>query len=159
VEEPTITPAEPTATLPPFPTATPVVFGTPDVTQTEASSSLYIPREETLVYRQHPGGCDGIYLAGSITDFNANPVMLMKVRAEGVLDGQLIFQEVLSGSSLAYGESGWEIKLSDELIASTGTITVALYPQGGWNPISEVVEIETFELCSLNLIVVDFIQE
>ena len=56
-------------------------------------------------------------------------------------------------------ESGWEIKLSDVLSASTGTVTVALYPQGGWNPISEAVEIDTFELCSQNLIVVDFIQE
>jgi hypothetical protein len=118
-----------------------------------------VPREETPVYRQHPNGCDGIYLAGSITDFNLNPVMLMKVRAEGILDGQLVFKEVLSGSSPAFGESGWEIKLSDVLTASTGTVTVALYPQGGWNPISEVVEIDTFELCSQNLIVVDFIQE
>ncbi len=100
-----------------------------------------------------------MYIAGNITDIDDNPVMLMTVRASGTLGGEEILIEALSGSNTDYTVSGWEIKLSDSLIASTGEITVALYRQGGWEPISEEVRIDTFNDCSRNLIVVNFVQE
>lgn len=153
----TLTPA-PAATLPPFPTATPVVINTLSPTLTNeplkfaahAGSPSYLP---------YSGGCTGMYIAGNITDIDDNPVMLMTVRASGTLGGEDILIEALSGSNTNYTVSGWEIKLLDSLIASTGEITVALYGQGGWEPISEEVRIDTFNDCSRNLIVVNFVQE
>ena len=100
-----------------------------------------------------------MYIAGNITDIDHNPVMLMTVRAVGNLNGEEIFIEVLSGSNTDYTISGWEIKLSDTLVTSTGSITLSLYQQGGWEPISEEVLLDTYNDCSRNLVVVNFIQE
>ena len=159
VPPPSETPqAEPAATLPAFPTATSVVINTPEPTLT-TSPLKFVAQDGTPSYLPYSGGCSGLYIAGNITDIDDNPVMLMTVRASGTLGSEDILIEALSGSNTDYTVSGWEIKLSDTLIASTGTITVALYEQGGWDPISEEVAIDTFNDCSRNLIVVNFIQE
>ena len=153
----TLTPA-PAATLPPFPTATPVVINTLSPTLTNEPRK-FAAHEGSPSYLPYSGGCTGMYIAGNITDIDDNPVMLMTVRASGTLGGEDILIEALSGSNTNYTVSGWEIKLSDSLIASTGEITVALYRQGGWEPISEEVRIDTFNDCSRNLIVGNFVQE
>lgn len=153
----TLTPAT-AATLPPFPTATPVVINTLSPTLTDAPRK-FAAHEGSPSYLPYSGGCTGLYIAGNITDIDDNPVMLMTVRASGTLGGKDILIEVLSGSNTNYTVSGWEIKLSDSLIASSGEIIVALYRQGGWEPISEELRIDTFNDCSRNLIVVNFIQE
>ena len=150
--------AAPAATLPSFPTATPVVINTLSPTLTDEPRK-FAAHEGTPSYLPYSGGCTGLYIAGNITDIDNNPVMLMTVRASGTLGGENILIEALSGTNTNYTVSGWEIKLSDSLIASTGEITVALYRQGGWEPISEEVRIDTFNDCSRNLIVVNFIQE
>jgi hypothetical protein len=157
---PTATPIPlPTETPIPFPTATPVVINTPADTPTSEPISKFVAQEGTPSYLPHSGGCSGLYIAGNITDIDHNPVMLMTVRAEGTLGDEAIFIEVLSGSNTDYTVSGWEIKLSDSLIASTGEITLSLYLQGGWEPVSEEVLVDTFNDCSRNLAVVNFIQE
>ncbi len=157
--EPTTTPtAAPAVTLPPFPTATPVVINTLSPTLTNEPNK-FAAQDGTPSYLPYSGGCTGLYLAGNITDLDDNPVMLMTVRASGTLGGEDILIEALSGSNTDYTVSGWEIKLSDTMVASTGEIIVALYRQGGWEPISEEVRIDTFNDCSRNLIVVNFIQE
>ena len=150
--------SEPAATLPSFPTATSVVINTLAPTLT-ADPLKFAAQDGTPAYLPYSGGCTGLYVAGNITDVNDNPVMLMTVRASGTLGGEDILIEALSGSNSNYTVSGWEIKLSESLIASTGTITIALYKQGGWEPISEEVMIDTFNDCSQNLIVVNFVQE
>jgi hypothetical protein len=83
----------------------------------------------------------------------------MTVRATGAIGEQNINIEVLSGSNTNYSESGWEIKLSDQLISTSGTITVGLYAQGAIDPISDLVEINTFNDCARNLAVVNFVQD
>lgn len=156
---PTYTPTPgPAATLPSFPTATPVVINTLSPTLTDEPRK-FVAQEGTPSYLPYSGGCTGLYIAGNITDIDDNPVMLMTVRASGTLGGEDFLIEALSGSNADYTVSGWEIKLSDTLLASTGEITVALYRQGGWEPISEEVQIDTFNDCSRNLIVVNFVQE
>ena len=157
---PTETPLPlPTSTPIPFPTATPVVINTPVDTPTIEPVRKFTAQEGTPSYLPYAGGCSGLYIAGNITDINHNPVILMTVRAVGSLGGKEIFIEVLSGSNTDYTLSGWEIKLSDSLIASTGAITLSLYEQGGWEPISEEILVDTFNDCSRNLAVVNFVQE
>jgi hypothetical protein len=45
------------------------------------------------------------------------------------------------------------------LVTTTGQITVGLYPQGAWDPISDLVVIDTFNDCTRNLAVVNFVQD
>ena len=153
-------PSPPTHPPIPLPTDTP----TPSLTATEVTPTLepvllFTAQEGTPSYIPYSGGCSGLYIAGHITDIDHNPVMLMTVRAEGNLDGEEIFIEVLSGSNTDYTVSGWEIKLSDTLVNSVGEITISLYQQGGLKPVSEVVLIDTFDSCTRNLAVVNFVQE
>ncbi|MFN2145236.1 MAG: hypothetical protein ACK2T7_07770 [Anaerolineales bacterium] len=155
---PTETPL-PLPTNTPFPTATPVVINTPVKTPTLEPVEKFTAQEGTPSYIPYSGGCSGLYVAGNITDIDHNPVMLMTVRAVGNLDGEEIFIEVLSGSNTDYTISGWEIKLSDTLVSSSGSITISLYQQGGWEPISEEVLIDTYNDCSRNLAVVNFVQK
>ncbi len=157
---PTNTPLpQPSNTPIPFPTSTPVVINTPQNTPTLEPVQKFTAQEGTPSYIPYSGGCSGVYIAGNITDIDHNPVMLMTVRAVGNLNGEEIFIEVLSGSNTDYTISGWEIKLSDTLVTSTGSITLSLYQQGGWEPISEEVLLDTYNDCSRNLVVVNFIQE
>ncbi|MBN2045934.1 MAG: hypothetical protein JW757_13005 [Anaerolineales bacterium] len=149
----------PTQTPIPFPTATPVVINTPMDTSTIEPRQKFVAQKGTPSYLPYSGGCSGLYIAGHITDIDLNPVMLMTVRAAGTLGGEEIFIEVLSGSNPNYTISGWEIKLSDTLIDSTGEIILSLYQQGGWEPVSEEVLVDTFNDCSRNLAVVNFVQE
>jgi hypothetical protein len=149
----------PTNTPIPFPTATPVVINTPVDTPTVEPVRKFIAQAGTPSYIPYSGGCSGVYIAGHITDIDHNPVMLMNVRAAGTLGGEEIFIEVLSGSNTDYTISGWEIKLSDSLINSSGEIVLSLYEQGGWEPVSEEVLIDTINDCSRNLVVVNFVQE
>lgn len=150
---------QPSNTPIPFPTATPVVIQTQEKPPTLEPVSKFTAQEGTPSYIPYSGGCGGLYVAGNITDFDHNPVMLMTVRAVGTLDGEEIFIEVLSGSNTDYTISGWEIKLSDALVSSSGSITISLYQQGGWEPISEEVLIDTYDDCSRNLVVVNFVQQ
>jgi hypothetical protein len=152
-------PSPPTDTPIPLPTDTP----TPSPTATEVTPTLepirlFTAQEGTPSYIPYSGGCTGLYVAGHITDIDHKPVMLVTVRAEGKLNGEEIFIEVLSGSNTDYTASGWEIKLSDSLVNSVEKITISLYQQGGWEPISEAVLIDTYNDCSRNLAVVNFVQ-
>lgn len=149
----------PSATPIPFPTATPVVLNTAAPSATSNGKLRYIPQDGTPSYLGHSSGCTGLYLAGNITDAEKSPVMLMTVRVTGTLGGEELYLEALSGSSPQYTASGWEIKLSDSLIPSSGSLVVALYEQGAWEPISDPVAFDTFNDCSRNLVVVNFVQE
>lgn len=142
-----------------YPTPTDVVLNTETPAGTPEARSHYVAQDGTPSYLAHTSGCTGLYVAGNVTDLDDDPVMLLTVRATGMLGDQPIDLEVLSGSSPAYTESGWEIQLSDQLVASTGAITIALYEQGGWQPVSDEVVIDTMNDCAQNLVVVNFVQE
>lgn len=142
-----------------YPTPTDVVLMTETPAGTPEARQFYVAQEGSPSYLAYPTGCDGLYVAGNVIDIENDPVMLMTVRASGLLGDQQISLEALSGSSPTYTESGWEIKLSDQLVASTGAITIALYEQGGREPVSEQVVVDTISDCSKNLVVVNFVQE
>ncbi|HSG26683.1 MAG TPA: hypothetical protein VLA32_11250 [Anaerolineales bacterium] len=158
---PTETPlqATPTETFIPYPTPTNVVLSTSQPVDTPDRLTHFAAQEGTPAYIPYSGGCSGVYIAGNIIDIDDRPVMLMAVRATGTINGQAINVEVLSGSNPNYSESGWEIKLFDQLVTTTGQITVGLYPQGAWDPISDLVVIDTFNDCTRNLAVVNFVQD
>ena len=143
----------PTETPIPFPTATDVVLSTSEPDDTPEGVAHYTAQEGTPAYIPYSGGCSGVYVAGNVIDIDDRPVVLLTVR------GEPINIEVLSGSNTNYSESGWEIKLSDQMISTTGEITVGLYTQGAIDPISDLVTIDTFNDCTRNLAVVNFVQD
>ena len=157
-ERPTSTPAI-TNTFEPYPTATDVILQTSTVGPTAAVVSHYTAQEGTPTYLPYSGGCTGLYIAGNVVDLNNQPVAFMTVRVTGMLGEQEINLEALSGSNPNYTESGWEIKLSDNLTSSTQTLSVALYMQGNPDPVSDVITFDTSNQCTENLVVVNFEQD
>ena len=158
---PSATPVEitPTATFIPYPTPTDVVLATGLPVDTPEKLAHFTTQEDTPSYIAYGGGCSGVYVAGNVLDINDRPVVLMTVRVTGTIGGQTINLETRSGSNTEYSESGWEIQLSDQLINTNGTITVGLYAQGVFDPISDLVVINTYSDCSRNLAVVNFVQD
>ena len=135
-----------------------MVINTPEPTLTVETLTFVVENGKPR-YLPHPNGCDGLFLAGHITDIDNNPLVHMTVQVSGVLNGELIFLEAFSGTNTNYTISGWEIKLADAPAESFQSITVALYEQGGWEPISQELVIDTFNDCSRNLIEINFIQQ
>jgi hypothetical protein len=152
-------PATATPTFIPYPTPTDVILATSQPADTPEKLAHFAAQEGTPAYIPYSGGCSGVYVAGNVIDINDRPVVLMTVRAVGRLGEQTINLEVFSGSNTNYSDSGWEIKLSGQMISSSGTITVGLYPQGAFDPISDLVTIDTFNDCTRNLAVVNFVQD
>jgi hypothetical protein len=149
----------PTETITPYPTATQVVLATDVPSATLAFSGRFKAQDGTPSYLPYSGGCNGIYLAGYVLDAENNPLVHMTVRAVGVVDGQQISVQALSGSNTDYTESGWELKLFDSAIKTTGQFSVALYKQGSIQPVSDEVTFDTFSSCTQNLTVINFVQE
>jgi len=158
LELPTNTPTI-TATIPPYPTATDVILNTNTPAPTTSVIAHFKAQEGTPTYLPYSGGCSGLYIAGNVVDINSQPLAFVIVRVTGTLGDEQISEEALSGSNTQYTESGWEIKISDTLQFSNQTISVALYEQGGFDPISDVIWIDTYNSCSENLVVVNFVQD
>lgn len=158
LELPTNTPTI-TNTIEAFPTATDVVLVTNTPAPTVSVVRHFSAQDNTPLYLPYSGGCDGLYVAGNVTDLNGQPLAFMIVKLAGTLNGEVISGEDLSGGNTDYSESGWEIKISDTLLNSTQTLSVALYEQGGVDPVSDVILFDTFNSCSQNLVVINFVQD
>lgn len=159
---PPATTAPPTEgpTLGPLPTATP--FATGDVTATTQPTGLahFTTQEGTPIYLPHSDGCDGLYVAGNVVDLSGNPLVFMLVRVGGTLGGEsLQLEDALSGSNPNYSSSGWEVKIADAPIDSTGTVFVELYMLESEDPVSDLIIVDTFNDCNRNLIMVNFLQD
>jgi hypothetical protein len=161
-DTPTATSAPPTEepTLGPLPTATP--FATGEVTPTTESTSLthFTVQEGTPLYLPHSDGCGGLYIAGNVVDRAGNPLVFMLVRVGGTLGGETLqLEDALSGSNPNYSSSGWEIKIADAPIDSTGTVFVELYTLESADPVSDLIIVDTYNDCNRNLIMVNFVQD
>ena len=173
----------PTASPLPVNTSTPVPTNTPLPTQDEQSgnqgesdsgsggdveilgdmpvalhdgSPQYIP-----VTSFHPDfGCDWMGVAGQVIDVNGAPVQGLIVEVGGKLGGKNIGNPTVlqaTGLATAYGEGGFEVKLSDTPIDSSGSVWIQVLDQTGL-PLSEQISFFTFEDCDKNLIIIYFKQ-
>jgi hypothetical protein len=103
--------------------------------------------------------CKWMGVAGNVYDLQGRPVIGLKVRLGGVLNGNSITPErtTLTGLARAYGESGYEFKLADQPIASTSALWLRLYDQQDI-PISDKTYFDTFNDCAKNLVLVNYKQ-
>jgi len=136
----------PTLTFTPEPTPEPMPFqlkGEP-----EAMSSDLI----------RPGlGCDWLVIAGQVWDLQEAPVTDLSLHLYGELGGYQIDMVIMTGSALAYGESGFEFTLENLVIDSVDSLFIQLVDTNGI-PLSEPYPIQTYDDCQKNLILVNFHQ-
>ena len=136
--------------IPPQPvsTPTPVVSGTPSV-----PSGLYSLRNSAVTYTSSVAfgsDCARSVIAGNV--FRAGQHQSgLTVRVSGP-DGTV--QERTTGTSPAYGLSGWEVTVATAPTA--GTYSVQLFQSG--QAVSEVQHVETLNACSLNVALLTFEQ-
>lgn len=134
---PTVTPS-PTLELMPF-----ILIGEPEL----MSSALLRPSL----------GCEWLIIAGQVWDLQDAPVRGMTLHLFGELDGYEIDRFSLTGSATTYGESGYEFTLENVLVDSQDSIFIQLVDSNGI-PVSHPYELETYNDCQKNLILVNFKQ-
>ncbi len=109
----------------------------------------------------HPDvGCNWMGVAGQVIDVNGAPVQGLIIEVGGNLNGEKIGNPTVlqaTGLATAYGDAGFEVKLADEPIESTGSVWIQVLDQAGL-PISERISFFTFDDCEKNLIIIYFKQ-
>jgi hypothetical protein len=100
-------------------------------------------------------GCDWMGVAGQVFDIQGAPVRGLRVAVRATLEGNRIEMIGMSGTAELYGPSGYEIRLADRPIASSGQAEIQLIDQAGL-PLSEAFLFDTSDSCDENLILIDF---
>ena len=140
-------------------TQTPTSTLSPEEEATLAASAWFEPLAGDPKYLAHPDGCDGMYVAGNVTDLDGEPLVFMLVRLQGVLSGESLgVEDVVSGTAPEYSESGWEVKLTSSPVESSGTVYIQLYDPETENAVSDLQVFDTYGDCSRNLIMINFEQ-
>lgn len=140
-------------TLPPQTTST--VTSTPELLpftlygEPEPMSSAMIPQQKL--------DCGWLVIAGQVWDLQGGPVVGMTLHLFGELDGTAIDLTALSGSALAYGESGYQFALEGLVIDSIDSLFIQLVDSNSLL-FSHPYALQTYNDCEKNLILVNFKQ-
>ena len=107
----------------------------------------------------HPdAGCNWSGVAGQAMSLNGEAVRGLFVQLGGTLPGDdSINNLTMTGLAPQYGPGGFEITLSDKLIASNSTLWIQLLDQQNL-PLSDRIYISTFDDCEKNLVIIYFDQ-
>ena len=107
----------------------------------------------------HPdAGCEWSGIGGQAMSLNGEAVKGLFVQLGGSIPGiENMDNLTMTGLAPQYGQGGFEITLSDKLIASNGTLWIQLFDQQNL-PISDRVYFDTYDDCTKNLIIVSFDQ-
>jgi hypothetical protein len=142
---------------------TPSITLTPTITPIEATATITstpLPVSAEITYLAstdfHPDKqCDWLGVAGKVLGTDGKPLQFQEIQLGGTLDGKAINLLALSGTALAYGESGFELILSDHPIASTQTLWTRLLDNNA-KPLTEKIYFDTYEGCTQNLVMINF---
>lgn len=124
----------------------------PVVSQTGFS---YVMQRDNPVYMQNwvnSLGCAWLGIAGQVFDLSGRPVVGLTVHVVG---GGVDETDV-TGAHLMYGPGGYELQLADHVMTTTNTYQLQVLSSGG-QALSDWYAIPTFQDCSKNLILVNFI--
>lgn len=139
--------SQPTAAIPEQ-TATQQQPGNP----TAVALPQYILQPGTPAYlpnfNQPQAGCDWMGVAGQVFDANGIEVLGLVIHSGD--------QTAITGEMLAYGPGGYEIQLSDSPKNTSAQYWVQVFNTEG-QPLSDQVFFNTYEDCSQNLILVNFV--
>ncbi|MBW4437348.1 MAG: hypothetical protein KME04_09460 [Pleurocapsa minor GSE-CHR-MK-17-07R] len=153
--------ATPTATLPPSATPSPAPTAAPTDTPEPGTPvpafSFSVPRTlgSNQVYITNPdqrGGCAWSSIGGNVTDENGDALDDYQIRVLG----DDLNETLISGTSTAYGEGGFELQLGFE--ARDAQFALQLFDPNG-TPVSDVIPITTSSRCDWNISVVRFVRD
>lgn len=155
-ETPTLT-LVPTFTLEPTLTVvsliTPSHTPTPTVTPKAPFSATVTYIDSTIIHPE--AACNWQGVAGTIVDSNNADMIGITVRLTGFYNSKTQNQLTVSGIAPAYGKSGFEFFLGTVPISSDELLSIQILDQAGL-PLSGNIEIDTFNDCSKNLVLVKF---
>jgi len=142
----------PIYTLSPISTSTPVPAATPAPLILQPGTPTYIKNFA------HPDlGCNWLGVSGQIFDQLDQPAINLVISVKGKLGTVEIDQIAVTGSleGNVYGPGGYEVKLSDRPVLSSGSVTLQVFDLNA-KPLSNEVSIDTFADCEKNLIIINF---
>jgi hypothetical protein len=103
----------------------------------------------------HPAlACDWMGVAGQVFDLQGQPQTGFVVQVGGELEGKNVLLLAITGGNTSVGVGGYEIVLSDHMIASTRKLWIQLYNLDG-KSLSDRVYFDTFNDCSKNLLIIN----
>ena len=107
----------------------------------------------------HPdAGCNWSGIAGQAMSLNGEAVRGLFVQLGGTIPGVDSMDNLtMTGLAPEYGPGGFEITLSDKLVASNSTLWIQLLDQQNL-PLSDRIYFSTFDDCEKNLIIIYFDQ-
>jgi len=103
-------------------------------------------------------GCNWMGIAGQVFDKDGKEILDLLVVAGSIMEENCVEMSSLTGTALAYGPGGYEIKLSDIAHDTNQTFWVEIRNAEG-NAVSEKVFFDTFADCEKNLILINFVQQ
>ena len=96
-------------------------------------------------------------VAGQVFDAEGAAIEELVVELGGALAGQDLDGFAITGSASSYGPGGYEFKLGDEPVASTGAVWVRIFDLEGLQ-LSAPTYFNTYASCNQNLILLNFVQ-
>ncbi len=161
----------PTITNTPGPTRTPTVSPSPSVVPVTLTPDLTEEAGERpkifVVQNGNPAlipnsvnglNCEWMGVAGQVFSNNQSaPILNLTIHLEGVLNGETIVQESVTGSAPTVGPGGYLLNLATRPIASQGTLWVQVRDNAGVE-LSEIVFFNTSDACSENQILINWSQ-
>jgi len=129
---------------------------TPTITSTPMPVSAEITHLASTDF--HPDkNCAWLGIAGKVLGTDGKPLQSKTlIQLGGTLDGEAINLLALSGTALAYGQSGFEFVLSDHPIASTQMLWIQLLDNSTATPLTNKIYFDTYGGCTQNLVMVVF---
>lgn len=128
-------------------------FGQPAAPQpTEIPSPYFEMTEDSPLYFSHPSGCEGMWVAGTVTNFSGAALESGAVN----LSGSMGIETSFPGFFPDYGTGGYEIQISS-LVEEHHGIFLQIIDFDG-NPISELAGLRTYNDCAKNLIIINWTQ-
>jgi hypothetical protein len=149
----------PTRTISPTPVNTLVVIPTtgpsPTATWTRSPFQFTVQGGGPIAGENvfNLSGCDWLGVGGQVYDLRGGPLIGYVVN----LSGGGVNSNSLSGTQPQYGPAGYEFKIASAPKRSSGIYRVQL--RNAQNvPVSDWIEIETFDDCAKNVLLVNFVQ-
>jgi hypothetical protein len=104
---------------------------------------------------QPEAGCNWMGVGGQVFRVNGQPVTSLVVEVGGKLNGADIFHLVLTGNQSNLGAGGYLITLSDQPVASSGSLWIMLYDLGGQS-LTDQIYFSTVQDCARNFVLINF---
>jgi len=106
----------------------------------------------------HPElGCNWLAVAGQLFGMDGAPDQGTVIEAGGTLVGQPILGLSVTGLIDLYGPGSYEMQLAEQTVASQGEVWVQVKGAAG-ESLSPKIYIDTFDDCTQNLIMLNFVQ-